>query len=404
MRVRQINMIDDFKQFVDDIMNEAINVWASDIHVEPQKDEVQLRYRIDWEIYKTYSINVENKNNLIARIKILAQLKIDETRRPQDGQIVHSYLNPNTQETEDIDVRISTFPTVFGEKIVLRILRKDENLLNLNSLGFMQYNLKLIKQALSLKEGLILVSWGTWSGKTTTLYSMLNSFTRESYNISTLEDPIEYKLPGINQSQVKPEIDYTFSTGLKTLLRQDPDVILVGEIRDRETAKLAIDASMTGHLVLWTIHSNKWSWAVERLLNMWIEPYLVFSSLKLVISQRLVKKVCPYCGQLRTEISEEDENLFKDWLWPIWDSIKSSLNLKKPVGCHNCLNLWFSWRMWIHEVIMLDNDFRRVIKEDMDSVEWDYMCQHKGYLSLYQDALIKAAYWFIDLGHALQVK
>lgn len=397
---KQIETIDDFKIFVDDIIREAIELNASDVHIEPQKEIFQIRYRIDWEIFKFYSISIENKDNLIARIKILAKLKIDESRRPQDWQIEYEYQN-NNWNIEDIDMRISTFPTINWEKIVMRILKKDPKLLNINSLWFMQYNLDSIKKTLQNKEWLILISGGTGSGKTTTLYSMLNSYDPEKFNISTLEDPVEYKIAWINQSQVKNDIWYDFSQWLKTLLRQDPDIILVWEIRDRETAKLAIEASMTGHLVFGTIHSNKWVWVIERLVNMWIEPYLIASSLKMVLSQRLVKKVCSKCAQ-NTEISDEEKKILQTWLWSVWNSIESKIQLKKWEGCKKCLQTWYSWRIGIHELTVIDKDFSRAINKWINNEIWTELCKKKWYLSLYQDALIKSAYWFISLANSAQ--
>lgn len=394
--MKKIDIIDNMKAFVDELFDEGISLWASDIHIEPKKDSIVVRYRVDGELHLSYDISNTNKDNLLTRIKIMGQLKIDENRKPQDGQIVY------TKDGEDVDLRVSTFPTIYGEKIVVRILRKDQALLNINSLGFLQINLNLIKQSLNLKEGLILVSWPTGSWKTTTLYSLLNSFDPAKFNISTLEDPVEYKIEWINQSQVKPEIGYTFTEWLKTLLRQDPDVILVWEIRDRETAKLAIEASLTWHIVLWTIHANRWLWVAERLINMWIEPYLVASSLKLIISQRLAKKIHK-CAKTKS-IDANDEKILSDGLSDIWWSIKSSAALKEPIGCPDCLNSWYRGRIWLHEVIRLDNDFSKIILWGLDKQAWEKLMHDKGFLTLYQDWLLKAASWLTDLKQILPFK
>lgn len=400
MLPKQIDIIDDFKLFLNKIFDEAIEKGASDIHIEPQKDNVIIRYRIDWEIVQFYRVDSSNKDNLITRMKIISKLKIDENRLPQDGQIVYQYRN--WTNLEDVDMRVSTLPILYWEKIVIRILKKDMKLLNIDSLGFLHLNLKLIKKALTLKEGLILVGWSTWSWKTTTLYAILNYFDPGKFNISTLEDPIEYKLPYINQSQVNPEIWYNFSNWLKTLLRQDPDIILVWEIRDKETAKLAIEASMTWHLVLGTIHANRWTWVVERLVNMWIDPYLIASSLKMIVSQRLVRKVCK-CAN-KSAVTEEDAKVFKDWLWPIWNSIKDSINFKQKTWCDNCLGSGYSWRIWLHEVVLTDSDFTKIIAWDMNSHIWDDLMQTKWYLSLYQDWLLKVASGLTDLAQVLPFK
>lgn len=396
MQPKKINLIDDFKTFINDIFFEAISKKASDIHVEPQKELVLIRYRIDGEIYSFYEVENTNKNNLLTRFKVLAQLKIDESRLPQDGQIVFPY------EWEDIDMRVSSFPTLHGEKIVVRILQKDPKLLNINSLAFMQLNLNLIKKSLKLKEWLIVVSWPTGSGKTTTLYAMLNHFHPESYNISTLEDPIEYRIIWINQSQVNSEIGYTFSKWLRTLLRQDPDIILVWEIRDKETALLAIEAALTWHLVFGTIHANKGMWVVERFINMWIEPYLLSSALKLIVSQRLAKKLCK-CSK-KVDINQEQEKIFQDWLAETRWSIKDSVSYKESVWCEECMNIWYSWRLWIHEVIVLDSDFNKLMFWNLEKDKWEEEMARKGYLSLYQDGLLKSAFWLTTLDQILPYK
>ncbi len=402
MEIKFIDHIDDFKEFINDLFDEAIWMWVSDIHIEVLKEKVIIRYRIDGDIHQFYNIWYENKDNLITRIKILAQLKIDESRLPQDWQIVYSYENEKSS-SEDIDMRISTFPTIHWEKIVVRLLRKDMNLLNLDRLWFTQYNLNSIKKVLWLKEWLILLWWATWSGKTTTLYSMLNSFNPFKYNICTLEDPIEYKIEWINQSQVKSEIWYDFSSWLRTLLRQDPDIILVWEIRDKETAKLAIEASMTWHLVFGTIHANKWIWVVERLLNMWIDPYLIASSLKMILSQRLVKKTCS-CAIESSELNPDYERIFKDGIPHIWDSIKSNIKIKTPSWCENCLNSWYKWRLWLYELVVIDDDISRLISAWLDSSKRYELSREKGMMTAYQDGLLKSAYWLTDINQILPYK
>lgn len=400
MQPQEIDIIDDIKGFLDKIINDAIDKWVSDIHIEPQKERLFIRFRIDWEIMLFYSIWLTNKDNLITRLKIIARLKIDENRLPQDWQIVFSYKKDNS--LEDVDMRVSTLPTLYWEKIVIRILKKDSKLLNVDSLWFIKFNLRVIKKALTMKEWLVLVGWSTWSWKTTTLYSILNYFDPWKFNISTLEDPIEYKLPMINQSQVNYEIWYTFSNWLKTLLRQDPDIILVWEIRDKDTAKLAIEASMTWHLVLWTIHTNRWIWIIERLINMGIDNYLIASSLKLIISQRLVRKICKCSSKI--ELNEENNLLFSQWLWTIWETIKPTANIRNKVWCEKCLNTWYSWRIWLHEVVVMDPDFIKLITWNLSGRIWDDLMHTKWYLSLYQDWLLKVASWLTDLQQVLPYK
>ncbi len=406
MTVESIEIIDDFKGFVDSIFDEAILKEASDIHIEPWKDILYIRYRVDGDIRLFYEIDTkwapENQNNLLTRIKIMSQLKIDENRIPQDGQIVYMYSDNKTNKKEEVDMRVSTFPTLYWEKIVIRLLRKDAKLLNLSSLWFLQLNLKLINKALKYKEGLVLVSGPTGSWKTTTLYAMLNSFNPMEYNISTLEDPVEYKIEWINQSQVRSEIWYDFSNWLRTLLRQDPDIILVWEIRDRETAKLAIEAALTWHLVFGTIHANRWAWVIERLVNMWIDAYLIASSLKMILSQRLVKKMCS-CARSVEPDSEQIE-IFRTWLGPIRDSVWANINYKEKVGCEKCQWIGYNKRLWLHETILFDKDIRKLINVNIDAKIWQDTIRNKQFLSLYQDGLLKAANWLTDLEQVLPYK
>lgn len=397
MQIQTIQIIDDIKSFLDEVFDKAISLWASDIHFEPWKDNFFIRYRIDGDLYVLYDISNENTDSIIARIKILARLKSDEKRLPQDGQIVYDY------KWEDIDFRVSTFPTLYWEKIVIRILKKDINLLNLDKLWFLTFNLKLIKQALTLKEWLILVAWPTGSWKTTTLYSLLNQFDPKKYNISTLEDPIEYKLPGISQSQINTDIWYDFSEWLRSLLRQDPDIILVWEIRDPKTAQLAIEACLTWHLVLWTIHANKWSWVIERLLNLWVPAYLISNVLKLIISQRLVRKLCSCANKI--DIPTDIDNIFQQWLWTIYEEkLKKSNTFKTKVWCEKCLGNWYKLRIWLHEVIYLDDKISSIINEKFSSSKWDKIIKEKWYLTLYQDWLIKTLYWITDIWQILPYK
>lgn len=399
MDYKKINSIDNVVWFVETIIKEAISLKSSDIHIEPQKDFLNIRFRIDWDMHKKYEVSNEYKDNLISRIKILWSLKIDENRLPQDWKLQYRQDWTN----EDIDVRISTFPISNWEKVCLRILKKDTWLLNIDWMWFLDSNLSLIKESLKLKEWLILVSWPTWSGKTTTLYAMLNNFNPEDYNISTLEDPIEYTFPWINQSQIRHEIWYNFPMWLKTLLRQDPDIVLVWEIRDKETAELAIEASLTWHLVLWTIHANTWIWVVERLTNMWIDKYLVASALKLVISQRLVKKLCS-CS-VETKFSEKEISIFERDIPLIWKKLVNSQSPKKAIWCDKCIDTWYKWRMWIHEVISIDDELSElIISPNLSKSNWDNVCEKKWYIDLYTDWLVKSIFWFTNLEHVLVYK
>lgn len=280
-------------------IEEAVSLSASDIHVEPLEDSLAVRYRIDGALQQRHEVPGETVPETLSRLKIMAGLDIAEKRRPQDGRIRYQL------DTRTVDIRLSIIPTDFGEKAVLRILDKTTLNLDLDRLGFLPEQTKLFREAISLPNGIVLVTGPTGSGKTTTLYAALNYLKAPDVNISTIEDPIEYSLEGINQTQVKPEINVTFAAMLRALLRQDPDIIMVGEIRDRETLDIAIRASLTGHLVLSTIHTNGAVATIPRLLDMGAEPYLLASALKLVVAQRLVRLSCPHC--VGAEVGEDQK-------------------------------------------------------------------------------------------------
>ncbi|MEA3304467.1 MAG: ATPase, T2SS/T4P/T4SS family [Patescibacteria group bacterium] len=282
----------DIGQAVEDMLKDSIAQQASDIHIEPRKGSLHIRLRIDGSFVQYKDIPLEHSLSFTTKIKLLGGMKIDETRLPQDGRYSIA-LDDNNQ----VEFRISSIPTTYGETIVLRILSSSGGNLKVDKLGFLEYHQEIIENISKLNYGIILTAGPTGSGKTTTLYSILNQFDPEEKNITTLEDPVEYKIQGINQTQINPEIGLTFGQGLRTLVRQDPDIIMVGEIRDKETAALATEAALTGHVVLSTIHTNSATATAQRLLNMGIESYLIGASLRIVISQRLLKKNCPHCIQ-----------------------------------------------------------------------------------------------------------
>ena len=276
-------------KIVSTILQHAIEEGSSDIHIEPTREDVRVRYRVDGELYTSTRLPRYMHSSIVARIKVMANLKIDETRIPQDGR------TNITIGDKIYDFRISIIPISDGEKIVMRILDTSTKAPTLEELGVEAHNFELIADALKLKTGMILICGPTGSGKSTTLFSMLSILNKENINIVTLEDPVEYMIQGVNHSQVRPEIGYTFASGIRSFLRQDPDIIMVGEIRDNETAELCVHAGLTGHLVLSTLHTNDALGAIPRLLDMKIESFLLSSSLSLIISQRLVRKICKYC-------------------------------------------------------------------------------------------------------------
>src|SRR3989344_3358092 len=268
------------------IIKHATEGLASDIHIEPSKDKLRVRFRVDGVLYTSLLLPIKMHEAIVSRMKILTNMKLDEKRKPQDGRFSAKI------ENREIDFRVSTLPTAFGEKVAIRILDPERKILDLKSLGFEGRNLEETENALKKPYGLVLLTGPTGSGKTTTLYAMLQSINSEKLNIVSLEDPIEYNVEGVNQSQVRPEIDYDFANGLRSILRQDPDIILVGEIRDKETAALAIHAALTGHLVLSTLHTNNAVGAIPRLMDLGVDPFLIPSTLILAVAQRLVRRLC----------------------------------------------------------------------------------------------------------------
>lgn len=314
------------------IFLEAVSGGASDIHIEPHEDILKVRLRIDGHFSRNLEYPLGEHASVIARIKILANLKIDEQRLPQDGKAVYR----EEKTGKDIDLRVSVMPTIYGEKIVIRILKKGSEMLDLRSIGMLPMNVVKVKKQLDSNFGLILVVGPTGSGKSTTLYSMLSLFDPAEKNISTLEDPVEYRINGVNHTQIHPQIGFSFADGLRSLLRQDPDILMVGEIRDSETAHLAVEASITGHLVFSTIHANSTVNTLQRLSNLGIDPLLIVSSLKMIISQRLARKLCPHC-----KIAYSPEESLKNKILArigkyVTDTENFTLYKAHPEGCPKC--------------------------------------------------------------------
>jgi len=390
----------DIVDYVAKMFKKAIEMGASDIHIEPTEDFLLIRYRKDWDFLIIDKLHNDNLSAIITRLKVLAKVKIDENKKPQDWKIVYYY------ETEklNVDVRFSTLPTKYGEKIVMRILKQDESLTNIEALWLIDINIKTVKKALKSKYWIILVAGPTGSWKTTTLSWILKSFNPLELNISTLEDPIEYNIKYVNQSQVRPDIWYTFANWLRTMLRQDPDVIMVWEIRDKETAILAVEAALTWHLVLSTIHTNSAAWTIQRLINMWVEPFLLSSAMKMVISQRLAKKLCPHCKIVDESITETKLATVKNYLKSIVD--KNTLdNLVFYVWkwCEKCSNTWYKWRLWIHEVLIVKEYLENLIlnKESANTIRLAAI--DNWMITIIQDALLKALIWETTVEEAFKL-
>jgi len=363
---------------VNAIIVDAIKKKASDIHFDPTREGLMIRIRIDGELQDYAKIPNMLKKNLITRIKIISGMNITETRLPQDGAI------KNITDNYNLDLRVSSLPVIDGEKIVIRILDYSMSLKGLENLGFSESNLKKINRMIAKPNGLILVTGATGTGKSTTVYALLQKLNNKERNIITVEDPVEMKIENINQVQVLSDIGLTFSHTLRSILRQDPDIIMVGEIRDNETARIAVRASITGHLVLSTVHTNNSLTTIERLIDMEVERYLLGSALSGIISQKLVKKLCPKCRDTRPT-TEYERHLIKKHL---------GINVPEvyvPVGCKYC-NHGFTGRIAIHEVLTINEDIRDAITTNMNRKELKKLVYNskEDITTMFEDGLKKA--------------
>lgn len=360
---------------VNEIIIDSVKRNASDIHFDPMENYLKIRIRIDGSLIDYAIIENKYKRNLVTRVKLLAGMNITESRLPQDGAI------KTTLEGMDLDMRVSALPTSFGEKIVIRILDYSMSLKGLETLGFTDENYKLILKMIANPNGIILVTGATGSGKSTTVYSILQRLNREETNIITVEDPVEMNIEGINQVQVNPEIGLDFASVLRSILRQDPNIVLIGEIRDSETAKIAVRASITGHLVLSTLHTNNSLTTIERLIDMDVERYLLASSLKGIISQTLAKRLCKKCAKKRPT-TEAEKKIFKK-------SLGLDVNeVYEPGKCEECHN-GYKGRIALQEVLLINEEIRDAINKDEDRHTLRKLIYQKGVKTLLQDGLIK---------------
>ncbi|MGE4554662.1 MAG: GspE/PulE family protein [Candidatus Paceibacterota bacterium] len=371
------------------ILKYGVRARASDIHIEPTRSRIRVRMRIDGNLVTVVSLPLAVLPAIISRVKIMTNLKIDETRLPQDGRFT------SLIDEKEIDFRVSTFPTALGEKVAIRILDPTTGLKNIQEIGLNDYHLEIIKVQLEKPYGMILITGPTGSGKTTTLYAMLQILNDEKINIISLEDPVEYTVEGINQSQVLPEIGYTFARGLRHIVRQDPDVIMVGEIRDHETADLATHAALTGHLVLSTLHTNNALGVIPRLLDLGVEPFLIPSSLNLMMAQRLVRKLCPECKQ-KVEATPLEEKVIDEALKDLPEKMKEKLPYKKPYfiykskGCPSCNKKGYLGRIGIFEMVEMTPELEEIILTGPSQDKLNKEAKRQGMIKLRQDGILKA--------------
>jgi type IV pilus assembly protein PilB len=373
-------------KLVDLIVRQAIDERASDIHIEPFKERISLRYRIDGKLYEIPPPAKHLHLPIISRIKILAKLDIAEKRLPQDGAFLVRI------EDKPIDIRVSTIPTIYGEKIVMRILDRSAVVLDIGQLGFEPKQLEDIRMNINAPYGLVFLTGPTGSGKTTTLYAILNEIKNPTKNIVTIEDPVEYKLEGINQVQVKPEIGLTFATALRSFLRQDPDIMLVGEVRDLETAQICIRSALTGHLVLSTLHTNDAPSAISRLMDIGIESYMLAPSLLLVVGQRLLRKLCPGCKEAYEPTQEQLGDI----------KLKADL-IYRAKGCEKCNNTGYKGRACIAEIMLVNAEIQNLINQKAPFQKIREVARANGMQTLYESALKKVEQGVTSIEEALSV-
>ena len=375
-------------QVVNSLIEMAVQKEASDIHIEPGEGGLRFRLRIDGVLHEAGSPPLELQHLILSRIKIMSSLDIAERRLPQDGSLVFQ------EGGRVINMRVSTLPTVFGEKIVLRLLDRDRIILDINKLGLSTQNASLYQNFILASHGMILVTGPTGCGKTTTLYSTLNHLNSPAKNIISVEDPVECYLEGVNQVQVKTKIGYSFGDALRTILRQDPNIIMIGEIRDEETAEIATRAALTGHLVLTTLHTNDATKAITRLLDMGVKSFLLISSLIGIIAQRLVRLLCPLCKEAY-QISVQEEKMLCPEL--------AGAVFYRHRGCSGCNHTGFKGRLAIHEVMALTEEMKSVISSNPSAADINLQANRDGLISLKEDGLAKAAQGLTTISEVLRV-
>ncbi|MBU2592026.1 MAG: GspE/PulE family protein [Patescibacteria group bacterium] len=392
-------------KIVSTILQFAMRSQSSDVHIEPQEEDSRVRYRVDGILHEKLLLPKKVHDAVVSRIKVLSDMKIDERRVPQDGRFSF------TANNEEVDLRVSSAPTVYGEKIVMRLLKKSGKIPTLAELGMRGKALRDVEEAIARPQGMIIACGPTGSGKTTTLYSVLTKVSTVKVNVMTVEDPVEYQIEGVNQVQVNPQAGLTFASALRSFLRQDPDVVMVGEIRDEETTHLAIHAALTGHLVFSTLHTNDASGAPPRLIDMGAEPFLLVSSLTCVIAQRVLRKICPDCREsfVPDEVAVTDiKNVLGNLYKPLVENQQKKVGQKGVVlwrgkGCKECNNTGYRGRIGIFEVINVDDKVGRLILEKASGFEINKVMIEKGMVTLKQDGYAKVLEGITTVEEVLRV-
>lgn len=374
------------------LIQKAVELRASDIHVEPFENRLNIRYRIDGVLQQGEAPPVNMTPAIISRIKILARLNIAERRLPQDGRIELRV------QGQDLDIRVSTIPTMHGESVVMRLLNRESVVLDFNALGFAADTRIRLQQVLAIPHGVLLVTGPTGSGKTTTLYTALNRLNTTERKLITVEDPVEYQMEGINQIHIKPAINLTFASALRAIVRQDPDVIMVGEMRDLETARICVQSALTGHLVLSTLHTNDAASSVTRLLEMGVEDYLLTSTLNGVVGQRLIRVLCPHCKESYEPLPELVRELKLEPLTP-----GEPIRLYRPVGCPHCANTGYHGRLAIQELLVMNDDIRKLVLSHADAGQIQRAAVTGGMRTMYGDGLLKAQQGITNVEEVIRV-
>ena len=384
------------------ILKYAVRARASDIHIEPERNKLRVRFRVDGNLSSSLSLPSSIHQAIITRVKIMTNLKIDEMRLPQDGRFF------TIIDDKEIDFRVSTFPTALGEKIAIRILDPTSGLKSIHELGLEGKNLEILQNEILKPYGMILITGPTGSGKTTTLYAIMQILNQDKVNIVSLEDPVEYTMEGINQSQVLPEIGYTFARGLRHIVRQDPDIIMVGEIRDNETAELATHSALTGHLVLSTLHTNNAIGVIPRLMDLGIDPFLIPPSLNLMIAQRLARRLCPDCKE-RVMVSEREQQIIDEVLASLPKEDREKLPYQRPYyiykskGCDTCNKKGYLGRVGIFEILKMTFELEQIILSQPSQEKLLAEAKRQGMITLQQDGIIKVLEGMISLEEVLSI-